>query len=196
MRKSFLMAVILVAAVVGSPAAPHLEGCLSQSAIASATAKLAKKNWRGVSLPKLRQIWPSEISGLNCEADVCHSVWSMDRIIAGHCQCCATFAFKIQQSTNGVKVEQLDEVILNYSALERPELIDATKKIVTAMGLSGADLATLGSVDEQNFHWTNTNDGENELSTVEVRFARRGQMWELLLNWGRNPIEPSPRMSD
>jgi hypothetical protein len=194
MRRSFLCATILalLLAVPGA-AAPRLEGCLTESAIASAAAKLAQEDWHNVSLAKLRTIWPTELSGLNCDADVCHSVWSMDRIIGGQCQCCATFAFKIHQAAGGAKVEQLDEVVLNYSAAERDRLVEATRKIVSAMGLSGADLATVGSADEQNFHWANTAVSEREMSAVEVRFKHQGNVWKLFLNWGRIPAEPSAK---
>lgn len=189
--RRFLLCVTILAVLLVAPgtAAPRLEGCLTESAIASAAAKLAQEDWHNVSLANLRTIWPTELSGLNCEADVCHSVWSMDRIIGGECQCCATFAFKIHQTDGGTRVEQLDEVVLNYSAADRDQLVQATKKIVSAVGLSGTDLATIGSADEQNFHWANTTGGERKMSTIEVRFKHEGEVWKLFLNWGRIPVE-------
>jgi hypothetical protein len=152
-------------------------------------AKLAADDWNSVSLAKLRTVWPTELSGLDCDAEVCHSVWSKDRIIAGHCECCATFAFTIHKKGDGKRVEQFEEVVLNYSTAERNLLVEAAKRMIGAAGLSATDVAALGSADEQDFHWA---AGENELSTIEVCFKHCGKVWELFLNWGHVPLEPSP----
>jgi len=150
-------------------------------------AKLTADDWNSISLAKLRTVWPTELSGLDCDAEVCRTVWSQDRIIAGHCECCSTFAFTIHQKNGGKRVEQLEGVILNYSTDERDSLVEAAKRIIGAAGLDAINLATVGSADEQDFHWA---ADEKELSTIEVRFKREGRVWELFLNWGHVPLEP------
>jgi hypothetical protein len=181
-KRHTFCALVLLLPAIPRPAAPPLEGCPTEAAIASGMAKLAADDWTSVSLAKLRTIWPTELSGLDCDADACRTVWSKDRIIGGHCECCSTFAFTIHQKDDGKRVDQLEEVILNYSVAERDLLVEAAKKIVGAAGLNATELATLGSTEEQDFHWA---AGKKELSTIELRFKHEGNVWELFLNWGR-----------
>ncbi|HKO12489.1 MAG TPA: hypothetical protein VJV22_10995 [Acidobacteriaceae bacterium] len=114
----------------------------------------------------------------------------MDRIISGHCECCETFAFQVR-SSGSRRIEQLDEVVLNYSARDKEHLVSAARKIGAAIGMSPTDLATIGSANEQNFHWNTITGNHREISAAEVRLSHRGQGWELFLNWGRNLDEPS-----
>ena len=189
MKLQLLFAIIsLVGPLSGATATPRLEGCADAPEIAKALAKLEEKDWQEVSLAQLRPIWPTELVGLSCDSDVCHSVWSKDRIIGGHCQCCATFSFKVQAGENGPRNAQLDEVIINYAALQREEIVAIAKAFAKASGLGAADLATVGRDSVQNFHWSSLRGKHQELSGIEVRISREGRVWELYLNWGRNPI--------
>lgn len=162
--------------------ASPLKGCLTGPQIASAATKLAQANWNTTSLARLRTIWPTE---LGCQTEACDSVWSMDRIISGQWECGATFAFHIHQS-GPTRIEQLDEVVLNYSAPTKNQLINIAKRIAKAIGVKQSDLTIVGKSDDQHFDWITTMGNHRELSAIELRFGHRGQVWHLFLNWGRS----------
>jgi hypothetical protein len=190
-RRLFLaLTTCLMACLGDAKATPHLEGCANASEIAKPLATLAARDWRQVSLGELRQVWPTELAGLNCDSDVCHSVWSKDRIISGQCECCATFSFKVQSGESGSRREQLDEVIINYSIMQRDQIVVVAKEFAVASGLKDADVATIGRDPVQNFHWTSPRGKDQELSGIELRINHRGRLWELYFNWGRNLVEP------
>lgn len=190
MNPLLLVAITTWLVASSGSATTHLEGCVEPSEIAKALTTLAARDWREVSLGELRQVWPTELAGLNCDSDVCHSVWSKDRIISGHCECCATFSFKVQGGTTGPRQEQLDEVIINYSAMQREQIVAIAKAFAVASGLRAADVARVGRDGVQNFHWTSKKGKDQELSGVELRINHEGSLWELYFNWGRNLIEP------
>jgi len=112
----------------------------------------------------------------------------MDRIIFGKCECCETFAFSIGRST-GTRTEQLDEVVFNYSMPERDQLLSAAKKILGNTGITDAELATIGRTNDRHFDWIKTSHNRRELSSLELRFSQRGQLWHLFINWGRNDLD-------
>jgi len=83
----------LVLVVGNSQASNQLEGCPDPKVIAEALEKIKDAGWQNVSLQRLREVWPTELSAADCGAEASLSAWSKDRIIKDHCQCCTTFFF-------------------------------------------------------------------------------------------------------
>lgn len=183
---------LLLPMLVSSQRVDQLEGCLNPNAISGALEKIKEAGWQNVSLQRLRSIWPRELDALDCDTEVCRSVWSKDRIIEGHCQCCATFYFEVQHNPGGQKVGNLQNIIINYTSHRREDSAAAAKSLARAFGLGEVDLATVGNSGVQNFTWKGTRDDEkDDLYGLEVRFTPHGTLWELYFNVGRHTIAPS-----
>jgi hypothetical protein len=182
---------VLVPVLASSQGANQLEGCLNPGVVASALETIHATDWRNVSLERLRSIWPTELDALDCDTEVCHSVWSKDRIIKGHCQCCATFYFDVKRNSDGSsRREELQNIIINYTGLHRKELIADARRFARASGVPESDLATVGNDRVQNFNWESASGNEKDIYGVEVRFTRQGASWELYFNVGRNAMVP------
>jgi hypothetical protein len=190
-----LMSLMIVLSLVPLqiPAAPTvapLDGCLAESRLADAVAKLAQEDWKTVSLAELRTIWPTDLSDTICQFNVCHMAWSMDRIISGHAECCTTFAFDMQESGGSNGTERLNDVAITYTSSQRDQLVFVAKNIARAAGVNEKDLASIGSAKDQHFSWIKTRNNQQELSSIELQIGQHGQHWELFVNWGRNIVEP------
>ena len=183
------LVVILPMSLRGQAGGNNLEGCINPNAIAEALTKLHKSNWRDVSLDQLRAIWPAELAGKDCDPGGCRDVWSEDRIISGHCQCCATFTFRIQGVEAKPRTEWLDNIVINYRSRQRSKLVVTARKFAAALGLRQDALDTVGTDSVQNFHWETSGGPGRELSAIELRFVREGHEWELYLNSGQNIAE-------
>lgn len=109
-------------------------------------------------------------------------MWSKDRIISGHCQCCATFILGVQGTAATPRTEALDNVVLKYSISERAESIRIAKEFVRALGLSAPEVANIGNNSEQSFHWQLDN---GKLALLFVDITRGADGWELYLNLSR-----------
>jgi hypothetical protein len=189
MRLLLVIALIFAPTACGYAGSAGLDGCTNPDAIAMALAKLHEADWRDVSLDQLRSIWPTELDGKDCDPGGCRDVWSEDRIISGHCQCCATFMFKTQGSEAMPRTEWLDNVVINYSMQRRVELVAVAKTFAAALGLRQTDLETIGRDPVQIFHWETTGRQGRELSGIELLLTDEGTRWELYLNSGQNITE-------
>lgn len=193
MRLCTVFALAILVPMLGSSQGPNQpEGCLDPNAIAGALERIREVGWQNVSLQRLRSIWPRELDALDCDTEVCHSVWSKDRIIKGHCQCCTTFFFEVHHNPDGSRGEKLQNIIINYTGHRREEIVAAARGLARASGLGKSDLATLGNNPIHNFSWQSTRGDEKDLYGVEVRFTRQGRLWELYFNISRYMIDPSP----
>lgn len=193
MRMISLLCTILVLTTLPtkSPADHPPEGCVAPDTIAALLGKIQDANWQGMSLERLRSMWPKDLTDIECDSNLSRSVMSQDRIINGHCQCCATFTFKAQRKQDGARGEQLDGVIINYSTRRRDALVDIAKKFASASGLRQAQLKTVGLGSEQSFQWETTKAKERSVYTLELRFTRKARLWQLYFTCGRYVIEPS-----
>lgn len=189
---SLLCTMLVLTTFPTKPSADRpLEGCVDPNAIAALLAKIGETGWQGISFERLQSLWPTELADIECDSNVGRSVMSRDRIIKGHCQCCATFSFKVRTKQDEARSEQLDGVIINYSASRRDELVGVAKKFASASGLRQAELKTVGLGSEQSFQWETTKGKERGLYTLELRFTRQARLWELYFSSGWNKIEPA-----
>ncbi|MGH9906914.1 MAG: hypothetical protein ACRD8U_15190 [Pyrinomonadaceae bacterium] len=170
---------------------PPLEGCPDPNAVEALLTRIRDSNWQHMPLERLRSVWPTELTDIECDSKVSRSLISHNRVINGHCQCCATFSFKIPQNQGAARIEQLDSVIFNYSARHRDELVGIAKKFARAAGLRQGELKIVGRDSEQSFQWEATKGGKRNLYTLELHFSRQGRLWELYFNSGWNIIEPA-----
>lgn len=186
----FSLAVLMLISA-RSLGADYPEGCLDPNAIAGGLEKLGGIGWQNVSLQRLRSIWPTELDGLDCNSAVCQSVWSKDRIIKGHCECCTTFYFDVERSANAPKVEKLQNIIINYTGKSREEIVAVARSLATASGLRKSDATTIGDDALGNFSWKSRGEENKELYGLEVRFTSQGALWELYFNLARHTIDPT-----
>ncbi len=191
MRQWTVFAVTALVLVVGnSQASNQLEGCPDPKVIADALEKIKDAGWQNVSLQRLREVWPTELSAADCGAEASLSAWSKDRIIKDHCQCCTTFFF-VQQDQSETKGERLQNIVINYTGRRREEIVAAARGLARATGLGDSDLATVGNDTVQNFTWKGTRGNDkDDLYGLEVRFTRQGALWELYFNVSRHTIAP------
>jgi hypothetical protein len=153
-----------------------------------ALAKVREAGWRNVSLSQLRSFWPTELVALDCDAHVCQSVRSEDRIVRSHCQCCATFYFDIKKDAGGSETEQLQNIVINYTSNNKDQLVATAKSLAEASGIKQSDLARIGRSPEQNFTW-DEKDGTKDLYGIELHIAPRGKLWELYFNMARHATD-------
>ncbi|HVS83941.1 MAG TPA: hypothetical protein VHE60_19570 [Pyrinomonadaceae bacterium] len=168
-----------------------LEGCVDPNTIAALLTKIRDSNWQGISLERLRSMWPRELGDTEVGSNVSRSVSSDDRVIKGHYQCATSFDFIVQRKQDGAMSEQLHGVTINYSARRRDNLVDIAKKFAGAAGLRQAELKTVGLGSAQSFQWETTKGKERSSYVLELRFTREARLWHLLFSTGRYVIEPS-----
>jgi len=168
----------------GAKAAP-LEGCPDPVSIANALAGLSEGDWRAVSVARLKELWPTELVGVDCDSTACSSVESRGRIINGHYECSEIFFFDIQRNANETPRTQLKNLVIHYSTRERKKIMEAAKVLARATGISGAQAAEIGRESRQDFHWQN--DGLPTLSGLSVEIAHKGKVWTVTLNLSHFP---------
>ena len=188
MRLCMVVVLVLAQSVGTSQENKRLDGCPEPNAIAGALERIRETGWQKVSLPRLRSIWPTELDGLDCDAKVCRSAWSKDRIIKGHCQCCSTFLFEQERNADGSKSEKLQNIIINYTSHRREDLVAVAKGFGRASGFKEADINIIGNDATQDFTW----EGQKEFYGVEIRFTARDSLWELYFNISRT-TKPAER---
>src|SRR5439155_20835068 len=115
--------------------------------------------------------------GLDCEAKGCTSVWSKGRIIGGHCECCETFFFDVDEGAGKSRKERLDVVVINYSASSRDELVGVARGFAKAVGLAADNIDTVGHEASQEYSLEQGAAGEP--SFLNLRWTRRGTVWTL-----------------
>jgi hypothetical protein len=179
---------ILAASMNGQAGGNRLAGCSDPEALAAALVKLHETDWRDLSLAGIQAIWPTHLEPLDCGAEDCRSVLSQGRTIQGHCVCCEVFEFELKPDEDNSRGGQLHNVIIHYTTQQRKETVGVAKKFAKAMGLSDAEVATVGDDRIQNFGWWNTRQNQIEHFGMEIHFIRQGHLWELYLAMGRDVI--------
>jgi hypothetical protein len=162
----------------------RLAGCPDPIAVAAGLARLQQSGWQEVSVDRLRAIWPTPLEGLDCTADTCSSLWTKGRIIDGHCECCETFFFDARHGDDGIGGEHLNNIVINFSAGRREDVVSTAKTLAAASGLPAGDVASIGREALQNFHWYSTRQQRREMLGVEIHIVRRASLWELYFNVG------------
>jgi hypothetical protein len=181
------LVVVIILSAVGpgfAAASSRLEGCEDPSAIASGLRELEGKDWRAISLPVLQKMWPTEVRALDChDGEYCTSGWSQDRIIRGVCECCELFNFSALPSDGRSVAEQLDNIVIHYSASTRAEVVTGARAFAAALGMPEAKLTLLGGSDSEDFTWKE--EERHVFSGLNVRFSRRGSNWKVYFNFSR-----------
>jgi len=162
-----------------------LEGCIEPTKMATALQKLHQADWRKLSLSEVQAFWPTELSYKDCTAAGCSTVWAMDRIIAGYCQCCVSFHFEVQGTSKKPRSERLGVVVLKYATQQKSDLIAIAKNYAAALGMPTEQLTTVGQEAQQGFSWRTGPSGQ-ELSSIEFWFNRDEDRWEFTLYISQN----------
>lgn len=182
--KQSLILVVLTMFPGGVAAQRRQEGCVDPKTIVTLLAKIRETNLQDIPLDRLRAMWPTELTDIECDSNESRSLISNDRIIDGHCQCCVVFEFKVQQKQDGTKSEQLHGVIVNYSTPRRNDLVNLAKRFALASGLRAGDVRTIGSAPTQSFQWDVATSKEKTVQVLELRFTREAGLWKLNFNRG------------
>jgi hypothetical protein len=168
----------------GAPSG-RLEGCPDTSVTAEALARLQQVDWTAVSIAKLRATWPTNLGGLDCDVEGCTSLWHKGRIISEHCECCETFYFEVDGGKGKPRREQLDALVINYSAPSRDDVVAVAKDFATAVGVPVAKLESIGREQSNEFSWDGRLPGG--LSLVSVKLLPLKNLWTLYFYLSHDP---------
>ncbi|MFZ3201127.1 MAG: hypothetical protein ACLQMT_01040 [Candidatus Acidiferrales bacterium] len=181
-----ILALGIAMAIANGKAEVDFEGCQDPDAIAKALTELHQSDWHAITLGKLRSIWPRELSDEECDPNGCAGAQSLDRVISGRYECCATFLFRMQGSETAPQTEWLHNVVIDYSTRNRSDLVAVAKKFTAALGLQGSDLNAVGKDRDQTFGWATSGKNGKELSLIFLTFHSEGDHWQLILNSSQN----------
>ena len=176
----------------------RLEGCVDPRIIATILARMQHGYSKTTSREQVRSIWPTELLEEET-SQTSRLLESKDRILRGNCQCCTDFEFNIHQE-GGVTREEMDGVIVNYSARRRETLVMIAKLFAKAVGLGKADLRTVGKGSTEDYQWQTHKGSETRLYVIEIRFTREtAGLWKMyfLPHWYlveplKDPAKESP----
>jgi hypothetical protein len=166
-----------------------LEGCVAAEKIRTLLARLNKDDWQGMSLDRIRSMWPVELADIEFDSDNSGFVTSQDRIIAGNCQCCVVFEFNVQKESNQPRNEQLRGIIVNYSATQRAALILIARTLASASGAKPADVKTIDAKARQGFQWEAIKGNHRNLNVLEMQLSRERNLWKLHFTLGRHAVK-------
>ena len=124
------------------------------------------------------------LTPIDCDSVGCKSASSEDRIIAGECECCEIFYFDKEEGSS--QPEQLENIIIHYSASERRDAIEGGKILARAAGFAETDVAKIGQQPQQRFEWDSKE--ENIYFAVEIHLNKRGALWDLYFNLGTGAL--------
>lgn len=181
----FVLAVLPCRSLAQRP----LEGCVSPEKAAALLMSLGASDWQGVSLDRVRSMWPTELADIQRDSETTGSVASQDRIIRGNCQCCVVFEFKFPRGTDQPRNEQLSGIIFNYSAPQRNTLIAVSRALAAATSLKPSDLKTIGTDSRQSFQWEATNGNKRSAYVLEILISRESPLWKLHFSIGRHVLD-------
>lgn len=170
--------------IAGHPAPARLSGCQDPTAIAAAIAKLRAINWQNVSATRLSEVWPRQLTPVDCNGGECKSTSSEDRIIAGVCACCEIFYF--DKEAGSAQPKQLNNIVIHYSASTRREAIEAGRRFARGAGFAEADVAMIGQMSQQHFEWDSRDEGI--YFSVEIHLTQRRNLWDLYFNLGTGAL--------
>ena len=165
-------------------ASQQLEGCSDPEAAAAALKALRDSDWKEISVAQLQTVWPTNLKPMDCDGRVCSSVVSEGRIINGEFECGEVFDFKILRQENGTLREQLQSIIIHYTARTREETVSAAKTLSAALGLRDVDRAKVGRDRWQQFQWETSVFGQ-EASVLGLQWNQLGSNWNLYLSFDR-----------
>jgi hypothetical protein len=154
----------------------RLERFPDPDAIANGLSKLEQSDWQGLSSAEVRAIWPTGLTNVACESERgCRIFGSSGRIIEGHCECCETFDFAVKH--DAADGDELQNIIIHYSAREREEVVGVARKLAKAVGLPDSKLAEVGKSKSQRFHWESSQGSATDRD-LELQFGRVGKVWQ------------------
>ncbi len=179
---------VLISAQSSGSSSARLVGCPTPAAIAEAIAKIQKSNWREVSVARVATIWPAHFDELKCESEKpCRLLVSKSRVISGHCECCETFQFDLEQNKDESQGEWLNNIIIHYTTSKKREAIDAAKAVAKSAGLPEAKITTVGRDSVQRYEWTDSGRVRQGY-VAELRLTSLGTHWELYFSLSAYPI--------
>jgi hypothetical protein len=176
-----LISLFFVAGAGSGASQSGLLGCPDLSKIADALVRLQLENWRSVSVDRIASIWPSYLDELACSSkNGCRLVGSKNRIIAGHCECCETFNFDVDQNADGSRNEHLRNVIIRYSTRTEEQVVDTARKLARAAGLPESQVAKINVGPFERYEWEeNSGKRPRQSYILEMRINRSDSHWEL-----------------
>jgi hypothetical protein len=165
-----------------------LPGCPNPDDMSKALKEIGSRDWNEISETTLSSMWPTEVSPIDCNAGACQTLGRNERIINNECECCELFHFKIERDSDGRLIkEQMKDVIINYAATNKDEILSAAKQFARALGLPDTDAATIGREPRKQFDWK-IGSGHNEIALMTVQVTHQQKMWNLYLFFGHEPL--------
>lgn len=182
----FLGILALACSLNSQAAGGRLKGCPDPDALAKAMAKLNQANWQEVNTDAVQAMWPTKLRGMDCDSTFCTSIISEGRVINGVYECAEAFMFDFKENADGTRTEQLQNIIIHFSAPKQRDAIDAARTLTRGTRLSASELASLGRDLHQTFHWEDSS--KQELYGLSLDISRREGVWTLDFGLSRFPI--------
>ena len=185
---AFSILVLTSTAMSQSPET-HLLGCVDPTISANALGHLDQVRWENISVERVFSTWPSRLKESACQSEKgCRILVSEDRVISGHCECCAAFVFDAAQETGGMRSESLHNIIVHYSAPTKRGVVRAAQELARSVGLSSTEAAKIGNEIFQRFEWKGLRESAQQNYLLEVKLTPVGHNWELYLSLGAERI--------
>ena len=159
------------------------QGCSDLGNLASALEKLTRCDWKDISEKRLQSMWPAELSDRDCNSATCGSMEREDRVVNGDCECCEHFLF-----VPGNGSEQLENIIIYYSAYQRPDIVAAAKKLARALGLPAEQATAIGKRNPFKTNW-DVRGRSQTVALMEVEIVHRQGLWVVYLNLSRHQLD-------
>jgi hypothetical protein len=161
MKRLLILSGVLVLAIrlAGQTGGMRLEGCLDPAVLAKALAAINQMSWRGVSIERAREVWPTELTGFfdpSLRSDLSKgltSTWSDGRVIGGYKQCGEELTFATDRKRNGSATKRLDAIQIDYSARTREQVVTAARAFARAIELPNGKIATIGRDAQEDREW-------------------------------------------
>lgn len=164
-------------------------GCIAVDNLSSNLKAIGNRDWDDMDETKVKSIWASELSGIDCNAGACQTIGRKDRVIDNRCQCCELFMFNIERNGNGSVIkEHLRNVVVYYSAPTANRLLGDAKLLARAIGLPDRDAATIGFKETQKFNWTLEDRNDRKVALLEVRLSHKGAVWTAYFILSQQPL--------
>lgn len=183
-----IIAILLTPVVCPAQQENRLEGCVDPRIIATVLGRLRQTGSQATSVEQVRSLWPAELT----DTENTKTSWTLesnDRILKGNCQCCSVFGFKLHQEL-GVTREEMNSVIVNYSARRRDTLVNMAKLFTKIVGLEKTGVRPVGNGSTQDYQWQTKKGSETRLYVIELRFAREAGLWKMYFSAGWYLVEP------
>lgn len=159
----------------------RLRGCPDVPTLAAALRHITNSDWRRISETRLQSMWPTELRPRDCIRGHCGSLQGDDRVINAECQCCEKFLFVSDDGS-----EQLENIIVWYSADQRSDTVAAGKKLSEALGLPPMESAAIGR-KRISTYWTVDKQAQI-VAVMQVEIVGHGATWAAYLNVSRHQM--------